>query len=121
MELDASVYLVEEGQTTQTVAEHCASNALGVRGFANIELLTDRELVESPGETRFAFTRAVHRELHFRDEADLRYYLTNQILPTIVARTRVVTKAQINAYVDERRQVPDEEWVTFLSAEGVWP
>lgn len=121
LELEASVYLIEETQTTQAVAEHCASNALGVRGFANIDLLTNRELVESPGETRFAFTRVVHRELRFRDEADLRDYLANQILPTIEARTRVVSKAQIRAYVDERRHASDEEWVTFLTDEGSWP
>lgn len=113
--------MIEDAQTTRAVAEHCASNALGVRGFANIDLLTSRELVESPGDTRFAFTRAVHRELHFRDEADLRDYLANQILPTIGARTRAVSKAQIRAYVDERRLASDEEWVTFLTTEGSWP
>lgn len=89
--------------------------------FANIDLLTDRELVESPGETRFAFTRAVHREVRFRDEADLRDYVANLILPAIEARTQVVTKVQIRAYVDERRKGSDEEWVTFLTSEGSWP
>ncbi len=103
------------------MAEHCASNALGVRGFANIDLLTDRELVESPAETRFAFTRAVHREVRFRDEADLRDYVANLILPAIGARTRVDTKAQIRACVNVRRQASDEEWVTFLTDEGSWP
>ena len=64
VELQASVYLVDESDMVRAVAEHGASQHLGLRGFANIDLTSDRDLVEAVGESMFAFTKACHREIH---------------------------------------------------------
>jgi hypothetical protein len=121
VELEASVYLIENAETKRAVAEHCATYQLGTRGFANIDLHSDRPLVETPGDSRFAFTRTAHREIHFRDEAELRSFIAETIVPTIAARTYVVLKAEIKQYVADQKAASDQEWMTFLDENPGWP
>jgi hypothetical protein len=121
VELQASVYQIEETQLVRAVAEHGASNKLGMRGFANIDLSSDRAFVEAPGDSMFEFTRVAHRELHFADEDDLRTFLRTQILPTVDRRRHVVPRAKIKEYVTSRLTSRDAEWLAYVEAHGQYP
>lgn len=122
LELDASVYLIEESDLIRTVAEHSAGSGCDPpRGFDNINLDDGRPLVESAGETGFQFTTAAHRELRFESEAALKDFLVTRIIPQIAERKYVATKAQVRAYVKAQKDADDPEWVAFLAKNDRWP
>jgi len=121
LELQVSVYLIEGADLERTVAEHGASYELGLRGFANVDLTTDRPIVKTPGDTLFGFTQAAHREIHFGDADELRSFLVERILPEVEQRKHVVPRASLKAYVKKRREAHDEEWLAYFREHDDWP
>jgi hypothetical protein len=121
LDLSISVYAIDEGQLVRTVAEHSAGAGLDPpRGSLGVNLDSARELTETPGDVPFAHAAAAHRELHFKDEADLTDFLTSVVLPTREERRREVTKEQFNQYLRERRQATDVEWSGVFEANPRW-
>jgi hypothetical protein len=121
LELPLSVYRVSPDQVVQAVAEFSATIAKDPRGFDNIDLEGGGEAVATPGETSFEFTRAAHRDLAFVDEAHLREFLRDVVIPEIERRRHRATKVQIKAYVQERLAANDPEWTSLIAARGKWP
>ncbi|MGN6109035.1 MAG: hypothetical protein ACTHU0_28275 [Kofleriaceae bacterium] len=117
LELNMSVYLIDANDLVRAVAEHSAGFDVGPRGFPNLDLNTDRALVETPGTTGFEFTTNRHRELRFEDEADLRKFLSETILPHCRERTHIATRTQVKDYARSRNAVRDPEWERHTT----WP
>lgn len=122
IDLNPSVYMVDESQLVQTVAEHAAGIGLDPpRGLDNVNLDCDRPAASTPGDTGFEFTTAAHCELKFDSVQDLRAFLLNDILPRFAERRRVASKAQVRDYVRQRQAAGDPEWLSLIAKNKHWP
>lgn len=121
VDLEISVYRVEQTDVLRTVAEHCAGLGVTTRGFPNLNLEAGRLLDETPGETGFSFTVAAHRDLRFASEGELREFLSKAIIPEATQRTHKVERSQMVAYARDRAAAGDPEWVSFFERNPRWP
>ena len=83
--------------------------------------LSGREIVATPGETDFQFTKQAHREMKFRDIDELRSYLEQMIRPQFGQRCHEVKLAMVKAYARKQKDVEDPEWVALFLKNPRWP
>jgi hypothetical protein len=119
VDLNLSVYEVDDVDIVRAVAEHCASFS-DPKAYPNLDM-SGRPTIATPGATHFKFTIDAHRELRFQDVDELRSYIQETILPQFTQRCHVVERAQVKAYAHGRRDAGDPEWVRFFSTRPKWP
>lgn len=114
-DLRPSVYEVEEEQVVQTFAEHAAAapieppgSALGI-DFSGVRF----KLEVQPGNDKFAFTCACHREFVLATIADLDEIITFACRD-LTKRRREIAKDSVTNYVTARLEADDEEWTELL-------
>jgi len=121
IDLEPSVYAIGNDDVTRTVAEHSAGSGCDPpRSLPNVALSSDRELIETAGETGFSFTTANHREMRFESENDLRAFILDVVLPDIERRAHVASKQAVRDYVRGRLAEGDPEWTSFVATHDRW-
>lgn len=117
IDLKPSLYEATDdpAEIVRVMAEHSTgSNSLrGMRGV-DVAGICPRAPIATPGNLRFAFTRARHRELVLHDREEL-IEIVRRALPELDARTRLAEKPAIKAYVTERVRARDPEWLAFFA------
>ena len=76
--------------------------------------LEDLQVNQSPGGTRFAFTKEQHRTLFFTDDDEVRAAAAS-VFEQWSNRVRVATADAIKSYARERLESGDPEWVALCS------
>jgi hypothetical protein len=77
--------------------------------------LAAEEVVVTPGEAPFSFSRAQHREIVMADLAELHRFIESV---RDAAPRYEVTKAAVKDYVRSRLTVGDEEWLSAANDDG---
>lgn len=121
-DLRPSVYEIDDqqGQVVRTHAEHAAGLALKPAGVG-VDLAGHDQIRTNSTTGRkfsFAFTDARHRELMFRDEAELLNFIEH-ILAGLASRSRSAAAREILRYAADRCRAEDQEWLAFMEA-GEW-
>lgn len=116
-DLRPSVYEGERSRAVQIAVEHSASLLRDPpRGVRLLDLAgLGASVIETPGATRFSFTRSAHRELVTGDEAVLTS-LAATVLPALADRTTLVPLADLRAYIEGRMAEQDPEWTAWSEA-----
>ena len=115
VDLTPSFYLLADGlrKLVQAHAEHSASLLDRPEGRVHVDAqgVESPAPVQTPGETLFRFTREeAHREIRFRDEADLLVFV-RRILAGGGPRRVSTTADDLLEYVGVRLDAKDEEWM----------
>ena len=118
--LNMSCYEVLDSQIVQALAEHAAGSRLNPHVFLGLDVTSARSVIATPGTTGFPFTIAAHRELHFKDDADLREFVERTLLPTITVRIRETSKDEVRAYVRSQLELNVTEWITHIGGFPKW-
>ena len=123
LDLEPSVYEIDETQITQIVAEsHAVAPDKGrptTKPHFNVKGLEPRAPVSTPGEDSFALLQSAHREIHFEDKEELRHFAA-RLLKEIEERKRTVERGDVQRFVAERNKAGDSEWQRFLAETPVW-
>jgi len=119
-----SVYqIADEGRLTQVAAEHYAQNNRRPSGanFFDMSGLGNAtpDPIIGPGRV-FAFVSDAHHEIRNDNDEGVSQMAT-QLFALRAARSRRVDKPSMLAYVRDRRNAQDAEWVPFCAAPGRAP
>ncbi len=127
LDLRPSVYLVDPPHPERIVqvrAEHSVSFMSPPSAQGTLEVdATDvgaGDLLPSIGATRFAYSRAVHAELVFKDENEL-LALVTRILAEREKRAVPISREALLSYIDMRLTAGDPEWLAVLGPAGEEP
>jgi lysophospholipase L1-like esterase len=115
-DLSPSVYAITQPEVVAVVTEHFAGNGLkevknekaGHLDLASIYAGTPRA---TPGNDWFRRAREAHRELQLENEAELLALIAR----LAECSRHPFTKADAKAYIRERVDARDAEWLRFLS------
>jgi len=105
----------DAAEIVRVMAEHSTgSNSVRVMRGVDLSGICPRDPIESPGGLRFAFTRDRHRELVLEDRGEL-IEIVRRLLPELATRARVAEKSAMKAYVHEKVEARDSEWLEFFT------
>lgn len=110
---ELSVFAAPRADTVRVVTEFAASYDLNVRPKTlvfDVSEITAAPVKETDGDTRFAYTRKCHREIHFPSEADLVEFV-QALLRERESRQITVTKGELKQYIADRNAAGDPEWL----------
>lgn len=82
---------------------------------ANVALLLPRATEQTPGDSKFSFTRDVHHELHLQDVEELNHFAAS----VRAAGAQTTLDCCLATYVQSRLDANDPEW-TFCKESGSW-
>jgi hypothetical protein len=122
LDLRPSVFNVDDAQLSQTHSEILASayDRPDFKGTAvNLSGIERGELVPSVGKVDFTFTRTAHREIDLPDEDHLKK-MVGDLLEQRGNREHPCNEPSMRAYVKERLEVRDTEWVTCCEKKPKW-
>ena len=116
-DLRPSVYDIDQVDLVRAFAEHAAAAPIDPPGSAlSIDFLgVESPLSQQPGNDKFAFTRDRHRELTLSTRAELDAAI-EFVCSNLSERTRDTSKASVYAYVSERLEANDSEWVDLADS-----
>jgi hypothetical protein len=117
-DLRPSVYELHPDHTevVRAYAEH--STALDLRTGLGVALsVTNRELLSTSGNPRFAFIRDRHREIKLNSVDELRA-LIRDLQSNLADRRHLVSKEETIAYARQRIDEGDAEWREAVDAYG---